>query len=328
MRYFTLRSLLFFFLFTGSILSAQQAEEKTCTNSYPIGELGAKWQFPSDHLPVGGTVGNIHFVVWNVLNTHYLQWIENNAQGLLNSLIMTANQPFSKSLTIREEMVVKNVLQMIRHPSCPRALLALQELGEPVYNALSKRLPKSHQLFPKKLPDNKMEDIFIVDTRLFEILDYSYAQYSFRNNTMVKLVLLEKKTGLTYCFIQSHIPGGPVDSIPARAEFAEYVMFNYDPEAITILLGDMNRSPDYFLPNFSVAAKNHGLSFQPFKIMKVPYPTHVDTHMEASWIDNIFIANPYNISEKASEGVQLLDDLNATIELLEESVQIVLNTIN
>lgn len=57
-------------------------EEKTSTKSYFVGELGMAWQFPSDHLPIGASIDNIHFALWNTLNTDYLHWIEKNGQGL------------------------------------------------------------------------------------------------------------------------------------------------------------------------------------------------------------------------------------------------------
>lgn len=273
-------------------IQEEQMFEKTSTNSYPVGELGELWQFPSDHLPVGGTIGNVHFAIWNVLNTDYIHWIEENGQGLKDSLIISSNRPSNSSLTIREEIVFSMIIQMLWHPTHPRSVIALQELGAPVYEVLKQRLPKHYQIYPRDLGGETMEDIFIVDTHVFDVLDYTFTSYSFSENTLSKIILLEKFTGLPFCFIQSHVPGGPVKSVPARAEFANYVLENYYPGAFTILLGDMNRSPDYFMVNFAQAAQQRGIK-QPFQIMEVPYPTHVNTEREASWIDNIFIATPF-----------------------------------
>ena len=100
---------------------------ESISDPYPVGELGDRWQFPSDHLPVGGTVGEIHFACWNILNTKYLNHIVDNGQGLRESFIMTANILASEesSITVRESTVIKDILEMIKHPLRPRSLIAL-----------------------------------------------------------------------------------------------------------------------------------------------------------------------------------------------------------
>lgn len=296
-------------------------EEKTSTKSYLVGELGMAWQFPSDHLPIGASIDNIHFALWNTLNTEYLHWIEKNGQGLRDSLILNTNVPLSENsmLTVREDMVIEYIMKMLQHPTHPRSVLALQEVGGCLFRELSLRLPDFMHIFPENADEQKVEDIFIVDTRIFDILDSEISQYTFSHNTIIRLTLREKVTGLKYCFIQSHVPGGPVNSLPARIELAEKVMQEYNAENISIVLGDMNRSPDYFLPQFEQAAKKMGLPVQPFIIMDVSYPTHISTDMEASWIDNIFISNSYPQIEShvAKDGSELFEKLQPTLDLLE-----------
>lgn len=53
--------------------------------------------------------------------------------------------------------------------------------------------------------------------------------------------------------------------------------------------------------------------------MEIPYPTHINTHMEASWIDNIFISNPYPQIEShiTKDGSELFKELQPTLDLLE-----------
>ena len=304
-----------------SSTSQNITEEKTSTQSYLVGELGMAWQFPSDHLPIGASVDNIHFALWNTLNTEYLHWIEKNGQGLRDSLILNTNHPLSENskLTVREDMLIEYILKMLKHPTHPRSVLALQEVGGSLFREMSLRLPDFAHIFPKNADEEKVEDIFIVDTRIFDILDSEISRYTFSNNTIVRLTLREKVTGLKYCFIQSHVPGGPVNSLPARMELAEKVMQAYNAENISIVLGDMNRSPDYFLPQFEEAARKKGLATQPFTNMDIPYPTHIGTHMEASWIDNIFISNPYPHikSQVAKEGSELFEELQPTLDLLQ-----------
>ena len=46
-----------------------------------MGELQEKWQFPSDHLPVGMNLDGLKIASWNVLNPLYMNWvIEKNSK--------------------------------------------------------------------------------------------------------------------------------------------------------------------------------------------------------------------------------------------------------
>jgi len=289
--------------------------------TYPVGELGEQWKFPSDHLPVGGSVGNIHFAMWNILDTDYLNYIVSNSQGLRDSLIMELNIPVKQGslFTEREALVVTSIHQMINHESIPRSLLALQETGTEVFKKLQETLPSHLKMIPSRIEDLMHGDIFIYDDNVFDFVDFTYSHYKVNpGNTMMALTLVEKNTGMVYRFFQSHVPGGPINSDPAREEMANTLFNTFDPTMITIVMGDMNRSPDFFLKNFENAAKSRGIS-QPFKNMPISYPTHINTHCEASWIDNIFIANPHkNIHSQASDANSFFDELKNTVELLEK----------
>ena len=53
-----------------------------------VGELQEKWQFPSDHLPIGMTFEDLHIASWNVLDAKYMDWVmEKDSQGLKRSMI-------------------------------------------------------------------------------------------------------------------------------------------------------------------------------------------------------------------------------------------------
>lgn len=300
------------------------AEEKTSTWSFPVGELGERWVLPSDHLPVGGTVGNIHFVIWNILSSHALHYIEDNGQGLRDSFIMASNIPADDGLTLREVVIIDQISEMIEHPTHPRSLIALQETSPTVYHKLKQSLPQNMRILPP-LTGDLYGDVFIFDANIFTYIDHEYQKYKCsRKNTIATLVLKEKATGLVYCFVQSHVPGGPAaNSYPARVELSRAIFDNYTNnytpfKAIIIVMGDMNRSPDYFLENFAAIAKEREMD-QPFKNLWVPYPTHINTHMEASWIDNLFIANPYSTvpCQVAQDASVFFDDLQRTLDLLE-----------
>lgn len=186
-------------------------------------------------------------------------------------------------------MVVRSIAEMVHHPKYPRSLLALQEMSPIVYEQLQKQLPTTMCFIPKtpEEVDTVGQSVFIYDSNLFEFIDYQCSHYHLRkHSTYMTLTLKEKASGLLYRFVQSHIPGGPTDSGPARQEFAEAVLRDFKPEAMTILMGDMNRSPDYIMNALQQVNPQNG-----FAIISVPYPTHIDTFREAAWIDNILIAS-------------------------------------
>lgn len=307
-------------------ISTLQAEEKTSTQFYPVGELGDLWQFPSDHLPVGGTIGNIHFTVWNILDTRYLHHIVDNGQGLRDSMIMQCNHPVAEgnALTERESIILENILTMVAHSTYPRALIALEETGLNVYQELQNRLPARMKLIPSTAEQLGHGDIFIYDAEVFDFADFMTERYKVHpGNTYMTLTLREKVTRKIYRFVQSHVPGGPVNSAPARQELTHAVLQDFDPLAVTIVMGDMNRSPDYFLNDFESAAVQLGMEKQPFINLWVPYATHINTQREASWIDNIFVAMPdqvMNVHVSADE-TEFFDGMKAVLELLKKGSQ-------
>lgn len=265
--------------------------------TFPVGELGASWNFPSDHLPVGLKAGNIHAASWNVLNTRYIYHILTNQQGLKESLIVTANiaEDMQSALTIREKMILGQVLEMLEHPTHPRSILSLQEVGDSLYEELKRSLSTDKVIVTVSPDDLGAGDIFIYDSSVFEWCRMVSGVYQSRpKNTYMTLALKEKETGLLYHFVQSHVPAAPGVSSLARMELVREILSHFDPKAITIVMGDMNRSPDYFLRDFEQAAKDLGILKQPIKNLWIPYPTHIDCNKRASWIDNLFFHCPSN----------------------------------
>ncbi|MDP1836771.1 MAG: HD domain-containing protein [Chlamydiales bacterium] len=265
------------------------AVEKNSTPCFQIGEVGSSWEFPSDHLPVGCTINDIHIASWNVLDVKYLRWIENNNQGLKNSSILRDNQTVQDSdLTVRDQTVLSNVMEMIQHETHPRSVIALEEVGDVFFEHLQKIIPKNMHVVTA---GDSFADIFLYDSNRFDFIGSVSGHYPERNNTWLKLMLRERSSGQHYVFINSHVPGGEISSDMLK-HLAQMSFDNFDPTAITIIMGDQNRSPDYFLAHLETASKALGYREQPFKALNIPYPTHVNTLMEASWIDNIFVAAP------------------------------------
>ncbi len=177
------------------------------------------------------------------------------------------------------------------------------------------------QLLPSNVEDLKHGDIFIYYTNIFEAIDLHTEHYKIHpSNTYMTLTLKEKKTERVYRFVQSHVPRGPVKGTPAREELAHAIMNDFDPEAITLVMGDMNGAAHLFLEAFEEAAKTSNGHKPPFSNITIPYHTIINTKMHADWIDNLFIANPYPevSSSVAQDGSEVFTDLQPVLTLLEK----------
>lgn len=305
----------FCFIFaTNKILGNNNAEESRY--SYFIGELGASWQFPSDHLPRGATLGNFHIAFWNILNKNYLNYIEENTQGLRYSSIVKDNVSIdSSTLTVREMTSGQMILKMIYHPTHPRSLMALEEVHPDVHTYLTQNLPSNWVILtPPNQSDS--QDIFLYDSEVFELLTLEAVPY-FSNlpKTIFTITLREKASNKLFRFLQSHIPGGPIDSIEGCAKFSEEALRQYDSNLTLVLMGDMNQSPDIILEALEKAAKLHGSS-QPFTYLPFVYPSHINTKLEAAWIDNFFIYSPDACIPVSNHPEEILNDLVPMVQLL------------
>ena len=102
--------------------------------SHPLVEpLHDKWDFVSDHLPVGARLcgtgasalhgKDLYVVSWNVLNHHFLEHIEKDLQGLRSSSIHRASKMSMK----RVRQIVDAVKTMLdRTSEMPKAIVCLQ----------------------------------------------------------------------------------------------------------------------------------------------------------------------------------------------------------
>lgn len=286
----------------------------TAPKAYFVGELGSSWQFPSDHLPIGATLGDFHIAFWNILNKSYLFHIEKNDQGLRHSAILADNRPYPHSkLTVREMIIVQQILEMIAHPTHPRSLIALEETHADVQNALKQQLPGNWVVAtPPDQPES--QDLFLYDAEVFDFVEADAVKYSPEQpKTIFTLTLREKASQKLFRFVQSHIPGGPVDSPAACARFAKEALRQFDPALTIVLMGDMNQSPQVIEKALKTAAE--GLS-QPYQHLPIAYPTHVNTKMQASWIDNFFVYAPEVPIRASDRPEELCGVLNPTVDLL------------
>lgn len=287
--------------------------------SYFVGKLGARWQFPSDHLPRGLTVGNFHIVFWNILNKNYLGHIEENTQGLRDSSILKGNVPVTShdTLTMREMLSGQMILEMINHPTHPRSLIGLEETHPDVHKYLKQNLPSSWVI---ATPPNQpySQDVFLYDSNVFEPISLKAVKYSPEfPKTIFTITLREKASNKVFRFLQSHIPGGPINSAEGCAKFSEEALEQYDPNFTVILMGDMNQSPRVMREALETTAILKGCS-QPFSYLPIVYPSHMNTLLEASWIDNFFIYSPDTNIQAADFPEQICNGLAPIVQILNE----------
>ncbi len=288
---------------------------------YYVGELGAAWQFPSDHLRIGASIGNIHVAHWNILNKNYLYHIESNTQGLRDSAILTDNIPVNdhETITLRELMIGQQILEMVTHSTHPRSLIALEETHQDVVDFLKTRLPASWTIATPQ-DQSISQDIFLYDKEIFDLVDNDAVLYTHEYpKTIFTLTLREKASNKLFRFIQSHIPGGPVDSPEACAKFSREALRQYDPQMTIVLMGDMNQPPAIIERALNQAAEQAHLS-QPYSQLPIEYPTHINPRLQASWIDNFFVYIPESsYPMRANTPEELLSALPPIVQLIKNS---------
>ncbi len=288
----------------------------------PVGALEERWQFPSDHLPMGATIDDFHIVTWNVLNAFYIDWIRRDGQGLSRSLIMQEHVFIDGSeLTVRDRHVVRKLLSMIAHPTHPRTVLALQECGPAFLKELKEQLPPHLKIIRSRSETAKDQDILIYDAARFDFLEleseianegYSGAP----GRTIMNIFLQKKEDGMKYRFIHTHVPGDP--ALPSRYDLADYAMDHRSPGVPTIVLGDMNFDHWEMQDAFRAAAANRGIE-DPFENFAIYY-SNIGIYQEAKCIDHIFVdcrSSTVAVSENRPQDV--LAGLEDTVNVLYEA---------
>ncbi len=202
-----------------------------------VGELQEQWQFPSDHLPIGITLGDLHIVSWNVLDSRYMNWIiEKNSQGLSRSLIAEEHCiPEGQATTIREEHVIDILLQMISHPQYPKSMLCLQECNNEFMEALHARLPIGWTA----IHQSDVAIIYAKDKLSSVIVDIVDGVFSSQpRRIFLDVTFCEEGIEIPLRVICAHLPGDPTQ--PARFEFARYLAATFCGEEAILVAGDMN----------------------------------------------------------------------------------------
>lgn len=202
-----------------------------------VGELQEKWQFPSDHLPIGMSFEGLGIASWNVMNTIYFKWVEENSQGLSRSMLAQENVLLpNSSLTLREKHTVDQVLEMV---SQPRSLIALQECGTAFLEELGNRLPSHFKMILQDMKGAKDQNVVLYDTRILELESSQVPRiFSEDKRGFQELIFKRLDQGTRLRIYNAHLPGDPAG--PGRFEFGSYVAASQTDGIPTIAMGDMN----------------------------------------------------------------------------------------
>jgi hypothetical protein len=308
----TLRKMRFDYAYQPNLIALGQAE--TPMGKF-VGELQEKWQFPSDHLPIGMTMDGLNIASWNILNSEYMGWVEKNTQGLSRSQITQEHIYLEGSkLTFRDLHVIKCIQSMLAHPSYPRNVISLQECSEAFIAELQKQLPEEYGIILSSDVPIKDQNIAIYDKRVLDF-NSSYSQiahgvFSKDERSVMNLCFIRKDTGETVRIINAHLPGEPGN--PAPAEFAAYVASWSSPEEVTIAMGDMNFNEVEMHAAFTKKIPT-GPQFE----MIAPYCTNIGLDFCSKSIDHFFVFaqnkhillsdNPDDVMPGLSEMVDLLE---------------------
>lgn len=276
-----------------------------------VGQLAEKWQFLSDHLPIGACIDGIEMTSWNVLNTAYMSWVEeHNTQGLKGSQISMTNQMIDEEtgLTLRDKLVVDQVIEMINHPTHPKELISLQECGPAFLQVLKEKLPEHMAIvFTQEEPLPINQDVVVYDTRhLTYREDLSQIDYPYEcSPTRPVMNLAFEKDGKLYRIVNGHLPGDP--NLPGKEEFAAYI--NLMDDAIVVAMGDMNFTRE----EMHKAFLNEGQQHVPFSLIS-SYPTNIGLSLRSKTIDHIYVKGTFDWQMRDPE--EVFEGLTPTVDLL------------
>lgn len=160
--------------------------------------LGHLWQFPSDHVPVGGLLEDgLKLISWNVMDSRYINTCE--SMGLQDSMLTQQHHPTGiGKLTWRDATVLRTVLNLLSAPSRhPVAVLALQvTLTTSRYHPQKNSHITTHSMHPS--PQECSADFLIVLDRKLAYGPYRRADNSeFGDAVLIYHMGLLKLTGKT-----------------------------------------------------------------------------------------------------------------------------------
>lgn len=282
-----------------------------------VGKLHEKWQFPSDHLPVGIEVDGVKIISWNVLNNAYMEWVTTkDSQGLNGSMISDLDKVVKPNgLTQRDLVVVDMVASMMNSGQ----VVALQECGIPFLEALQERLPPHWEMVKSFETPRTDQDVILFDkSRLVYRPDQSGVtrdSYPSVPNRPIQQALfsrIEDQHGRDLRVVNAHIPGDP--NLPVREEFAKYIHDIHRDGQVTVALGDNNFERDEMIFAYE------RMGFSEFSLHS-PWKTNIDPYGKHSKaIDHLFVVGGDFSRDLTPDEVLQKGNLRETIALLNGAV--------
>ncbi len=194
-----------------------------------------KWQFPSDHLPIGYECNGVRVLSWNVCNKDTTAWLP--GMKLDRSLIGVEDTLVPGSLdglTVRDVHVREEVLAMLGNGD----VLALQECSGAFIADLKQHLPANFQLVMPSAQGNRDDfNVTIYNTSKLHLQE-SLTGFAYPNSDPARTVTTAIFDELVV--VNAHVPGNP--QAPGVADLTEYVsQFGTDRPVMSI--GDNNFGP-------------------------------------------------------------------------------------
>ncbi|CAE7380243.1 ANK3 [Symbiodinium sp. CCMP2592] len=288
--------------------------------------LHGKWDFVSDHLPVGARLcgkGTWHgkdlFVVsWNVLNHHFLEHIEKDLQGLRGSSI----NPASKMSMKRVRQIVDAVKTMLdRQSEMPKAIVCLQGCWPELLGVLEWALRDLHFAVRRtgRELSQKNQEAIIFDSKSMELNEDAFKIFQpYRDSTDKAVAVASFKLrddggdANQLRIVTTHLPDIPYG--PARKEFCNCME----------QLEDVARIPTFLLASLSFSDQvieawlRHKFRMDNVKFAEIPYPTTIhQATLLPKRIDGIASVSPEATWEvRALEADEVLPGLQQHVDLL------------
>jgi endonuclease/exonuclease/phosphatase family metal-dependent hydrolase len=298
-------------LYSQSMMLKRKWEIEREIKNVFIGDLHERWQFPSDHLPVGVEVDGIEVVSWNVLNNEYIEWVYKDSQGINGSMITDLDVVIKENgFTKRDDLIVTMIGRMIEK-SKRRGVIALQECSNSFLEELENSLPSDWGIVRSGNENQKDQNVILYDR---EKLFYSEKNsmisldaYPSQKGKAVMNVSFERKGKRSFRIFNTHIPGDP--NLPGRYEFAEYIKRHNREEEISIALGDMNFERDEMV---DALRKKDLFGY----LIHSPNHTNIDPYTrESKCIDHMIVFGDVESTKINSENIGI-DLLKPIVDVL------------
>lgn len=267
-----------------------------------------KWQFPSDHLPVGVEVDGVKIISWNVLNSAYVtKWAE--SQGLDGSMITESHLPIQPNGLTERDVVVADMVQTMMSQG---HIVTLQECSAPFLAHLQAHLPSNWDMVRGSHARQKDQEVVLYHkpTLTYQAArsQVSRTAYPSTRGRPIQNLYFSRKDGQDLRIINAHIPGNPAK--PARYEFANYVHQATKDDTLTVAIGDYNFERYQMIDAYRQAG------FTDFSLHS-PYKTNIDpTTKESKAIDHIAIFGGAPSRDLTPNEILSGSALTATLRLL------------